>query len=396
VNPSNIIAIIPARGGSKRIPNKNLLRIAGQPLVFHSIRHALSARYVSKVYVTTDSPEILRVSAAAGAEVIERPMEISGDQASSESAILHALEEHIRRSASEPDLIVFLQATSPVRRFNDIDQAVQTLIENDLDSLFSACENKRLIWAERASGELYSLNYDYHQRKSEQDMAIQWRENGSIYVFKPAILHTHNNRLGGRMGVYEMDYWSSFQIDDPAHIEIIEWIMGRPEYAPPVDWPERIGLVVFDFDGVMTDNTVHTSQEGIESVRVHRGDGWGIARLKEAGVPMMILSTEANPVVAARARKLKLDCHQNIGNKAAYLKDYATRQGIDLSRVAYLGNDINDLEAMLLVGLPVAVVDAHPKIRALARLQLTRAGGEGAVREFCERLLDAYSETDQR
>jgi YrbI family 3-deoxy-D-manno-octulosonate 8-phosphate phosphatase len=382
----HIIAIIPARGNSKRVPRKNLLPIAGRPLIVHSIVHARQARYVREVYVSTEDSAIARIAREHGAIVISRPPELASDQATSESALLHVLNERNRQGMPDPDLVVFLQCTSPVRRPFDIDRAIETLITAGADSLFSACENNRLIWALK-DDHPYSINYDYHKRQREQDMARQYRENGSVYVFRPSVLRRHNNRLGDKIAIYEMDYWSSFQIDTPEHAELIEWILRRPEYSLAPNWPERVELVVFDFDGVMTDNTVIVTEAGGEAVRCHRGDGWGIARLREIGVPMVVLSTETHPVVAARCRKLHLTCHQGIDDKAAYLASYMRERQINPANVIYLGNDVNDLECLRMVGFPVVVADAHPSVIAVAKLVLSGRGGRGAVRELCDMIL---------
>ena len=388
-----VIAIIPARGGSKRIPRKNLVPIGGRPLVAHSIIHARQSKHVHEIYVSTEDAEIAEVARTHGAEVVPRPQELAGNEATSESALLHVLDDRIRRGLSDPDLVVFLQCTSPVRRPDDIDRAIETLLAANADSLFSACEYNRLIWAIR-DGQPYSVNYDYYKRLREQDMKKQYRENGSIYVFHPPVLRQYNNRLGGRIAIYEMDYWSSFQLDTPKHLELIEWIMRRPEFQPSIPWPERVELIVFDFDGVMTDNTVFVASDGREMVRCHRGDGWGIARLREAGVQMMILSTETDPVVAARCAKLKLVCHQGVGDKAAYLAAYLEENNINPAHVVYVGNDVNDLGCLELVGLPVAVADANPAVIAVSRWVLTQRGGHGAARELCDRLLTRLAEPD--
>lgn len=223
-----VVALIPARGGSKRIPGKNLLTIGGAPLIAHSIRHARAAQCVSEVWVSTDDAAIAAVAVAEGAETIMRPAEIAQDTASSEAALLHALDERRRGGRPEPDLVVFLQCTSPVRRPDDIDRAVATLTEQSADSLFSGCENTRLLWSAGDNG-WQSLNYDYRHRRREQEMDKQVRENGSIYVFKPWVLRELMNRLGGRIAYYEMDYWSSFQIDTPEHVALCEWIFGGRE-----------------------------------------------------------------------------------------------------------------------------------------------------------------------
>lgn len=391
---SDVIAIIPARGGSKRLVRKNLMRIGGHPLVAHSIMHAKASRHVSRVYVSTEDEEIARVSRQYGAEVIPRPVDLAGDQATSESALLHALDARRAQGLADPELVVFLQCTSPVRGLRDIDQAIERLRALNADSLFSATEFNRLIWAMKGDAP-YSLNYDYHRRQREQEMAVQYRENGSLYVFRPSVLREDNNRLGGKMAVYEMDYWSSFQIDTHEHVELIDWILHRPEFSMRVPWPEPVSLVVFDFDGVLTDNTVDVDQAGVESVRCHRGDGWGLARLREAGIPMLVLSTEENPVVAARCAKLKLPCLQGSGDKARDLEKYLQTHGISPASVVYVGNDVNDLDCMRRVGLAVAVGDAEPEVMSVSSWVLRRFGGRGAVREFCDLLLAHLSDTKE-
>jgi N-acylneuraminate cytidylyltransferase len=151
----------------------------------------------------------------------------------------------------------------------------------------------------------------------------------------------------------------------------------------PID---AIDLVVFDFDGVMTDNRVLVFQDGTEAVFCNRADGLGIDRLREAGMKMLILSTEKNSVVAARARKLQIPVAHGESDKSSYLVSYLAKNKIDPSRVAYVGNDTNDLGCLSLVGLPVVVADAAPEVRHVAKWILSRKGGDGAVREFCDRL----------
>jgi YrbI family 3-deoxy-D-manno-octulosonate 8-phosphate phosphatase len=151
----------------------------------------------------------------------------------------------------------------------------------------------------------------------------------------------------------------------------------------------RITLVVLDFDGVLTDNAVWVLQDGTEMVRCDRSDGLGLAMLTASGVTVVVMSTETNPVVAARCRKLGVPCMQGVADKGRELSSLIAGQRLDPARVAYVGNDVNDLGAMAVVGLPVAVADAHPRVRSAAVLVLTRPGGHGAVREFCDRLLHA-------
>lgn len=180
------------------------------------------------------------------------------------------------------------------------------------------------------------------------------------------------------------------------HLPVYHWLCAELETAfyaapasglPKAKLPDPVGLVVFDFDGVLTDNKVYTAQDGTEMVACDRGDSLGLDYLRAAGIPMMILSTEANPVVAARAAKLKLPVEQACGDKAAWLSRHLADKGIDPASVIYLGNDLNDRAAMELVGFAVAPADAHSEIKAISSLVLTRAGGQGAVREFADHLL---------
>jgi 3-deoxy-D-manno-octulosonate 8-phosphate phosphatase (KDO 8-P phosphatase) len=143
-------------------------------------------------------------------------------------------------------------------------------------------------------------------------------------------------------------------------------------------------LAVFDFDGVFTDNAVWVDGSGAESVRCCRADGFGLRRLEQAGVEAVILSREPAPVVSARARKLEIECIQGVGDKLPVLRDIAAARSVALDKTAYLGNDVNDAECLGAVGLPVVPADAWPEVRDLARWVLSRNGGEGCVREFCD------------
>jgi YrbI family 3-deoxy-D-manno-octulosonate 8-phosphate phosphatase len=150
-----------------------------------------------------------------------------------------------------------------------------------------------------------------------------------------------------------------------------------------------VDAVVTDFDGVHTDDRAVVDQEGQEAVVVSRSDGMGVARLRRAGVRVLILSTENNPVVAARARKLGVPVLHGIDDKQQALLDWMSSEGLDPQRVAYVGNDVNDVGALSSVGWPVAVPDAHPHVRAVARVVLSRRGGHGAVRDLSDRVLAA-------
>ena len=146
----------------------------------------------------------------------------------------------------------------------------------------------------------------------------------------------------------------------------------------------KIRLVAFDFDGVFTDNMVYVLEDGTEAVRCFRSDGLGLQKLEQLGIETAIISTEANPVVSARARKLKIRCVQDCRDKRAALESIAKESGISLTEVAFVGNDINDLPCLECVALPIVVQDAHPDVVSTARYQTKNPGGHGAVREVCD------------
>jgi YrbI family 3-deoxy-D-manno-octulosonate 8-phosphate phosphatase len=155
---------------------------------------------------------------------------------------------------------------------------------------------------------------------------------------------------------------------------------------PPDDELRTVRLVVFDFDGVFTDNRVWVSEGGEESVACWRGDGLGLRRLDAVGVPYLIVSTEPNPVVARRGEKLRARCVHDVADKLSVVRDEAGRVGVELASVAYLGNDVNDASCLEAVGLPAVPADAWPEVVPLARWVLDRPGGGGCVRELCDAL----------
>jgi len=197
----------------------------GKPLLAWSIEQAKSAKTVSSVWVSSDSDEILDVAKQFGAGIIRRPDEISNDSASSEAAWLHA-SSVLEKQDISVDVVLGIQATSPIRNTYDFDEALKYFELNHYDSLFSCTElNDFLFWKQDKEGNYYSCNYDYKLRGRRQGRDSQYLENGSFYLFKPEILKKHNNRLGGVIGVYEMDFWKSFQIDDLEEFHFCEILM---------------------------------------------------------------------------------------------------------------------------------------------------------------------------
>jgi len=381
----NVLAIIPARGGSKGIPFKNIRPVGGKPLLAHTIDDALSSRLITRVVVSTDHPDVAAVALEHGAEVIRRPPEISDDSADSESALLHAIDHLKQTERYEPELVVFLQATSPLRPPQSIDQAIAEFDDQQADSLFSSCPVHGFVWRREAE-RLVSVTYDYQHRQRRQNAPEDLIENGSIYIFKTWVLREFKNRLGGKIATYVMDPIYSFQVDEPRDLALTEQLLTlktSPQELPRLD---QVRLLVVDFDGVMTDNRVLVDQDGRESVLCHRGDGWGIDQLKQTRIEIVVLSTETHPVVSARCRKLGITCIQSCSDKLSALKEFAGARAVTPDQIMYIGNDENDLECLRWVGLPVAVADAEPAVRASCVFITERRGGEGAVREICDLL----------
>ena len=220
----NCVAIIPARGGSQGVPRKNVRLLVDKPLIAHSILDAKEAQLVNRVYVSTDDPEISEVSNQYGAQVIYRPAELADARATSESALIHALLEIEKTDI--PELIAFLQCTSPIRTGVDIDRAITKLQEEYADSLLSVSPSHRFLW-EEVDGVAKSINYDYRARQRRQELKPQYVENGSIYLFKPWILKRLGNRLGGKISLFLMSEAAVCEIDSLLDFESAEFLLTK-------------------------------------------------------------------------------------------------------------------------------------------------------------------------
>ena len=225
------VAIIPARGGSKGLKQKNIYPVSGKPLLAWTILQALASTTIERVFVTTDDHAIANVAVEYGAEVIVRPPELSGDKASSESAILHAASVIERDYHIPLDIIVFLQATSPLRKPGDIDRAVELFLQEGADSLISVTRADDLTLWESREGEWKSVNFDYRNRGMRQDRPTQFIENGSIYIFKPETLTAFGNRIGAKLSAYEMEFWQTWEIDTLEEIDLIEYYINKKNLA---------------------------------------------------------------------------------------------------------------------------------------------------------------------
>lgn len=218
------VAIVLARGGSKGIPGKNLVRIAGRPLIAYTVAQALAVEEISRVIVSTDSAEIALAAKGLGAEIVLRPAELCGDTATSESGLLHCLDHLERTEGLVPELVVFLQPTSPLRSPRYIREAILAFEREGADSLFSAGPLQGLAWR-MEEGVPVPVSYDPRSRRRRQDAPEYLAENGSIYVFKPRVLRDLNCRLGGKVVVYRMSALDSFEVDEPEDVPVVEFLL---------------------------------------------------------------------------------------------------------------------------------------------------------------------------
>lgn len=379
----NVTAVIPARGGSAGVVGKNMRAVGGRSLVQRAVDACLGATSVSSVVVTTDSTSIADEAERAGATSIMRPAEISGDSATSESALVHALDV-LAEKGSRPDVAVFVQCTSPFIASDDLDNAVARVREGVADVVFSATESHAFLWR-WTSGGAEGINHDHTYRQRRQDRETEYRESGAFYVMRTAGFLDAGFRFFGRVEPMAVPALHAVEIDTEDDLVVANLMAHINDVPEPID----VDALVMDFDGVHTDDRAFVDQDGKEAVAVSRSDGLGIARLRSHGVPMLVLSAERNPVVAARAQKLGVDVLQGVDDKLEAVQKWLVERGVDAARTAYVGNDLNDVECLEFAGWPVVVPGAHPEAQARARVVLTRRGGDGAVRELSERIIES-------
>ena len=368
------IAIIPARGGSKGVLKKNMRTVDGVPLVERAIAAAKMAHEVTDVFVSTDSHEIADLSKRLGAKVVLRPEELAQDDSSSESALLHTL-----NTLSYSGVTAFIQCTSPFIRPEDLDEGIRKVETGVADSVFSAVEDHGFRWADQGD-HWKPIGHQASSRPRRQDLPSQCRETGAFYVFSAQGLRDSNSRFHGRIDCVQVPKWSSIEIDEEEDLQLANAV-SHMHALVPMNWREDIGAIIFDFDGVQTDDFFWLDENGRESVRLSRSDGQGFKLLRENGKRVLILSTERNAVVSMRAAKLGVEVIHGVESKGQALQKWASQNQVSLQRIMYVGNELNDFEAMTIVGFPVSVKDAHPKIKSISKKHLRSRGGHKVVRE---------------
>ncbi|MER6114916.1 acylneuraminate cytidylyltransferase [Streptomyces sp. NPDC001743] len=391
-----VLAVIPARGGSKGVPAKNLAQVGGVPLVVRAVRACLASSEVTDVVVTTDAPAVAEAARAAGEALgetgrlhcVQRPEAIAGDTATSEAAVLHAMDRYEEEHGRTVDVVLLVQCTSPFITREDIDGVAAAVAREGADTAVTVAPFHGFLWRDGSAVEdhNYGVNHDKAVRPRRQDRPEDLLETGAAYAMDATGFRTHRHRFFGHTALVRTDPARVLEIDDPHDLARARALAPLLDPAP-LPTREDVDAVVLDFDGTQTDDRVLIDADGRETVAVHRGDGLGIAALRKAGVPLLILSTEQNPVVAARAHKLRVPVLHGIDRKDLALKQWCDEQSVAPERVLYVGNDVNDLPCFALAGWPVAVASAHDSVRAAARAVTTTPGGFGAIREIAAWLL---------
>lgn len=404
VKKPEILAIIPARGGSKGIPRKNINLFANYPLISYSIAAGRQADTVTRVIVSTDDEEIAAVARQWGAETpFLRPAELARDDTTDLPVFQHALRWLMEHEGYSPELVIHLRPTSPIRPRNCIDEAVALMLRvpgsDSVRGVVPSGQNPYKMW--RLNGDdqpmtpLLGLSgVDEPFNAPRQSLPPTYWQTGHIDVIRPRIILDKNTMSGKRILPYLIDPRFTVDIDTPFDWQRYEWLVrnGNLDMVDPASkrraFPAKVSLVVMDFDGVLTDNLVHVHQDGDELVSSSRGDSMGIRLVRESlPVNFVVISTETNPVVSARCKKLNLEVYQGINNKAETLTKYLQEQQIPSEEVIFIGNDVNDLCCFDIVGYAAVPADAEPEVKRRADLVLARNGGKGAVRDLCDLIM---------
>ena len=380
-----VTAFIPVRGGSKSIPLKNIRPFCGKPLVWWNLKALQDCPEVDRIIVATDSGEIEKVAGEAGfgkVKVYRRKAENATDTASTESVML----EYINAAGLPSDEVFMLvQATSPLTRTEDFSGALNTYASGSYDSMLSCVRNYRFFWKSCGT----PANYDYMNRPRRQDFDGNLMENGAFYINTVGGILSNGNRLGGRIGIWEMPSWTAFAIDEPDDWTIMEALMKR--HVLSAGDKKNVRLFITDVDGTLTDGGMYYSEDGDELKKFNTRDGMGFRLLREKGILTGIVTSEDTVLVSRRARKLKTDFliqGKGFEDKKKAVEKICAKKGFSMEEVAYIGDDLGCVSLLGAVGHPAGPADACAAAKAVPGIYVSPfKGGEGCVRDFIETLL---------
>ncbi len=374
------IAIIPLRSGSKGIPNKNKKKLLGRPLFTWSLNEAIKSK-LDEVYVFTDDEDIIdyvkkEYGWTSKVKVKRRSAENASDTASTEEAML----EMSSMVKDDYDLMVLLQATSPLVRAGDIDKAIAE-VEHGKDSALTVVPTKRFIWSREGE----SLNYDYMKRPRRQDFdGGLMIENGAVYVTTKTQFLTSKNRLGGDIALVEMPEDALYEIDSEEDWSVVERLLVM-RLRKQKGVLGRLKLLVLDVDGVFTDCKVTNNAAGEFSKTFSMKDGMGFEILRQNGVEVLVMTSETSDAVKSRMDKLQIEeLYMGVKDKYSRIDEVLKAKGLSRSDIAYMGDDVNDLANVASSGLGVCPSDAVPLVKENADIVLRNSGGNGAIRELID------------
>ena len=407
---TEVLAIIPARGGSKGIPRKNIRSFAGYPLIAWSIAAGKQSKMVTRVIVSTDDEEIASVAREYGAEVpFLRPVELAQDNTLDLPVFEQALKWLEEIEEYKPEMVVQLRPTSPIRPQNCVDDAISILLQHPradcVRGVVPAGQNPHKMWRiAKPDGpmtpllEVPGIAEPYNAPRQILP-PIYW-QTGHIDAIRASSISRKRSLTGNKIYPLIIDPRYTVDIDnlsDWAKYEAMVY-SGTLDMVSPGrrhrPMPEKIKMIITDFDGVITDGRVWTDENGKETVAASRSDSMRIRQLRERGVEVMILSSEVNNVVKARAGKMGIEAIHGLGlnEKGEALKKFLTEKNLDPAQIIYVGNDFNDLPCFEIAGWSVAVADSYPEVIRAADHVLSTPGGYGAIRELCDLVLNKIKE----
>lgn len=376
------IAYIPARGGSKSIPLKNIKLMAGKPLIYWAAKAACECRDIDWVYVCTDSEEIRAAVSRFDLpkiKVVNRSKESATDTASTELGLLEFAQSHDFTN------ITLIQATSPLTTSADLSRGFSLLSQVGVDSVLSVVNQKRFVWEELENGYAAPLNYDFLLRPRRQDFDGLLVENGAFYITGREALLSSRCRISGNIKTVIMPPESYVEIDEPEDWLFVEKLL---EKRMLLELPD-IKMFLADCDGTLTDAGMYYSSDGEIIKKFNTRDGMGLRLLKERGIITGIITSETSDIVRKRAEKLSVDeLLMGVTDKTGAIADLCNKHGVDKRNVAYIGDDLNDAEAISGVGFGICVSDAAQETKNAADYITKSLGGNGAVREVADLILE--------
>jgi N-acylneuraminate cytidylyltransferase len=357
--------------------------LAGRPLLAHTLEQAAAARQVGRTLVVTGDEPLARLATSLGAEVVAPPQR--GDQPAALTEPLRAGIASLEHDTGYlPSVALLLTPDFPLRSGAMIDGVIEHLSRVGADTLLTVHPLDDPLWLRDEGGAAQPAD----PRPARQ----RFVQNGAVIAVRIAAFEREGTVPAGRVVLFEVAPMAALRLRAEDDWRAADALVQRLRVRDVLARMRSIRLLALDFDGVMTDNRVVVFEDGREAVLCNRSDGLGLERLRAAGLPVVVISKERNPVVAARCRKLSLACEQGVEDKLTVLQRIIAERGITLAEVAFFGNDINDLPCLTVAGLAVAPADAHVDVIRKVDHVTAAAGGFGAVREICDLWLAAQGE----